>query len=64
MLIRPSIGDLEETRLIRWTDVAIGAIAYYVAVASEVAVVRLLLLSYGCIAQIFPALIAALYWRR
>ena len=64
VLIQPSIGDIEETRLIRWTVVTIGAIAYYFAIASEVSLVLLLLLSYGFIAQIFPALIAALYWRR
>ncbi len=63
-LIHPSISDADETRLIRWTVVAIGAVAYYFAIYSEVSLVLLLLLSYGFIAQIFPALIAALYWRR
>ena len=64
VLIRPSIGDLEETRLIRWTVVAVGAVAYYFAMYSDTSLVLLLLLAYGFIAQIFPALIAALYWRR
>ena len=63
-LLRPSIDDAEETRLIRWTVVGIGAVAYYFAIYSEISLVLLLLLAYGFIAQIFPALIAALYWRR
>ena len=63
-VVRPSLSDADETRLIRWTVVAIGAVAYYFAVSSEVSLVLLLLLSYGFIAQIFPALIAALCWRR
>jgi Na+/proline symporter len=33
-------------------------------VYSEASLVFLLLLSYGAIAQVFPALLAALYWRR
>ena len=44
--------------------VIIGAVSYYVAIYSNISLVLLLLLSYGFIAQIFPALIASLYWRR
>lgn len=54
----------QETRLIRLAVVVIGALAYYFAVFSSYSLVYLLLLSYGFIAQIFPALIAAFYWRR
>ena len=64
VLIRPSLDGAEETRVIRVFVVAIGAIAYYFAIYSEVSLVYLLLLSYGAIAQIFPALMATLYWRR
>lgn len=53
-----------ETRLIRIAVVAIGAVAYYFAVLSSYSLVYLLLLSYGFMAQIFPALIAVFYWRR
>ena len=55
----------DETRLIRLSVVVvIGALAYYFAVLSSFSLVYLLLLSYGFIAQIFPALIAAFYWKR
>ena len=50
--------------LIKYLVVAIGAVAYYFAINSEISLVYLLLLSYGVIAQIAPALLAALYWRR
>jgi SSS family solute:Na+ symporter len=63
-IVRPSLSDADETSLIRWTVVAIGAVAYYFAIYSAVPLVLLLLLSYGFIAQIFPALVAALYWKR
>jgi SSS family solute:Na+ symporter len=64
VLVRSSVTDADETRMIRWAVVGIGGIAYYVAISSEISLVLLLLLSYGFIAQIFPALIAALCWRR
>ena len=44
--------------------VAIGAIAYYFAVISDLSLVALLLLSYGFIAQLFPALLATFFWPR
>ena len=53
-----------ETRLIRWTALGMGALAYYLAVGSEASLVALLLMSYGAIAQFFPLLIAAMVWRR
>ena len=53
-----------ETDLIRWLTVAIGALAYYLAVLSDYSLVYLLLLSYGFIAQLFPTLIALFFWRR
>jgi SSS family solute:Na+ symporter len=58
------LDGYQEARLIRIAVVAIGAIAYYFAVLSSFSLVYLLLLSYGFIAQIFPALIAVFYWRR
>ena len=53
-----------ETRLIRWTALGMGTLAYYLAVGSEASLVALLLMSYGAIAQFFPLLIAAMVWRR
>ena len=64
VVFRPDLSDAQQTRLIRLLVVVISAIAYYFAVVSEVSLVTLLLLSYGFIAQIFPVLIAALYWSR
>jgi SSS family solute:Na+ symporter len=64
VLFRPELTDAQQTRLIRILVVVISAVAYYFAVVSEVSLVALLLLSYGFIAQIFPVLLAALYWSR
>lgn len=61
---REKLDGHQETRLIRFSVIAIGLVAYYFAVASSLSLVYLLLLSYGFIAQIFPALIAAFYWKR
>ncbi len=53
-----------ETRRIRWTALGMASVAYYFAVGSEASLVGLLLLSYGAIAQFFPLMIAAMFWRR
>ena len=58
------LDDRRETRAIKILVIVIGAVSYYFAVYSEASLVFLLLLSYGAIAQIFPSLIAALYWSR
>ena len=62
-LKRP-LDDRQERRLIRVLILAITAVAYYFAVASQVSLVSLLLGSYGGVAQVFPVLIAASYWPR
>ena len=64
VLFRPDLTDQQQTRLIRFLVVVISAVAYYFAVVSNVSLVALLLLSYGFVAQIFPVLIAGLYWPR
>ncbi len=64
VLFRPDLSDTQQTRLIRVLVVVISGVAYYFAVVSEISLVALLLLSYGFIAQIFPVLLAALYWGR
>ena len=56
--------DAQQTRLIRVLVVVISGVAYYFAVISKISLVALLLLSYGFVAQIFPVLLAALYWPR
>lgn len=57
------LEDKKETRLIRILVILIGTLAYYFAVISDLSLVYLLLISYGAIAQVFPAVIAGLYWR-
>ena len=64
VLFRPQMAPAQQTRMIRILVVLISAVAYYFAVVSELSLVAMLLLSYGFIAQIFPVLIAALYWPR
>jgi SSS family solute:Na+ symporter len=44
--------------------VAVGLVAYYFAVISELDLVLLLLLSYGFLAQLFPILVTTFFWRR
>ncbi|MFQ5743525.1 MAG: sodium:solute symporter [Acidobacteriota bacterium] len=61
---RPQMDDRAETRLIRFLVVVISGIAYYFAVISHFSLVYLLLLSYGFIAQLFPLLLATLFWPR
>jgi len=63
-LLAPGLDDRRATALIRGGVVAVGLVAYYFAVVSRYSLVYLLLLSYGAIAQVFPAALAALYWRR
>ncbi len=64
VLVDPHLPEKTETRYIRISVIAIGAVAYYLALFSDVSLVYLLLLSYGAIAQFFPAVMATLYWRR
>lgn len=63
-LFRPDLSDDRERRLIRLWVVLLGALAYFLAVASELSLVYLLLLSYGFIAQLFPLSIATFFWPR
>lgn len=63
-LFRPDLEDRQAARLIRWLVVVVGAVAYYVAVVSDVSLVYLLLLSYGFIAQLFPLLVVTFLWPR
>jgi solute:Na+ symporter, SSS family len=58
------LNDRAQRTLIRILILAFTGVAYYFAVASKLSLVSLLLGSYGGVAQIFPTLIAAFYWRR
>ncbi len=64
--IRPyrALDDRQQRLLMRWLVLVIGAIAYFFALYEGVSLVRLLLSSYGIIAQFTPPLISALYWKR
>jgi SSS family solute:Na+ symporter len=64
VLFKPDLDPRSEIRLIKALVIVSGAVAYYFAVVSQASLVTLLLLSYGWIAQLFPALMAAVYWRR
>jgi solute:Na+ symporter, SSS family len=58
------LGDRQERRLIQILIIVIAALSFYLAVASEVSLVALLLGAYGGVAQIFPVVFAAFYWPR
>ena len=58
------MSDRAQTRLIRVLVVAIGALSYYLAVATDVSLVILLLMAYGFLAQLFPVLAATFFWPR
>ncbi len=58
------LSDQQQRRWNRVLIVVISAISYYFAVVSDVEIVKLLLGSYGGVAQIFPLIFAAFYWPR
>lgn len=64
VLFRPDMSDEAQTRAIRAMVVVISAVAYYIAVASDLSLVLMLLLAYGFIAQIFPVIVVTFLWRR
>ncbi len=63
-LVRNPLTDRQEHILMRISVVLIGFIAYLFAVVLDVSLVALLLGSYGGVAQIFPIVFAAFYWKR
>lgn len=63
-LFRPEMSDRAQKQLIRVFVVAIGGLSYYLAVATDVSLVILLLMAYGFLAQIFPVLAATFFWPR
>ncbi|MFW6079493.1 MAG: sodium:solute symporter family protein, partial [Gemmatimonadota bacterium] len=64
--VRPFV-PLDEARrrfLMRLFVVAIGGLAYYLAIVQQMSLVALLLMAYGVVDQLAPPVYAALYWRR
>lgn len=59
-----SLTDQQQRKWIRILIFVIGAISYFFAINTKVEIVKLLLGSYGGVAQIFPLLFAAFYWPR
>ena len=64
VLFRPDMSDAAQTFWIRAMVLVIGAVSYYLAVATDVSLVLLLLLSYGFLAQIFPVIVTTFFWPR
>jgi SSS family solute:Na+ symporter len=64
--IHPFIALDERRRrfLMQLLVLAIGGVAYFLAVVQEVSLVWLLLTAYGIVDQLAPPVYAALYWRR
>ena len=64
--VQPSwkLSDRGQRLLMRILVVAVGGVAYVLALFEGFSLVDLLLASYGIICQYMPAMLAALYWRR
>lgn len=58
------LSDVARRRLMRVLVVAVGGLAYALALAETASLVELLLASYGIVCQFMPAMLAAMYWRR
>lgn len=64
VLVHPGMSDRDQTIAIRAMVVVIGAVAYCIAVASDLSLVLLLLMAYGFISQIFPVIVVTFLWPR
>ena len=58
------LSDKGQRTMIRVLVVAVGALAYLLALSDSASLVDLLLASYGIVCQFMPAVVAAMYWRR
>tara|TARA_Y100000588_G_scaffold391540_1_gene500466 strand:+ start:3417 stop:4877 length:1461 start_codon:yes stop_codon:yes gene_type:complete len=58
------IEERNKPRYIKALVLIIGAIAYFLAIVSDLSLVQLLLASYGIVSQFAPTVLAALYWKR
>jgi len=59
-----SIGERTRRHLMQALVLAIGLVAYYLAIVKEANLVLLLLTAYAFIDQLAPPVYAALYWKR
>jgi len=63
-LVAPNMTEEQVGRLARRTVVAIVALSLFFALSNAVSLVSLLLLGYGCIAQLAPGIMLGLFWPR
>lgn len=61
--IRPTLDDRVQIQIMRLGVIAIGAVAYYLAIFGAQGLVQLLLGAYGSIVQFAPGVYGALWWR-
>ena len=59
-----ALSQHDQRRLIRWLAVAVGVVAYALALPSGLSLVGMLLGAYGAIVQLAPPVYAAFLWRR
>ncbi len=58
------LSQHDRRTVIRWLAVAVGVLGYAVGLSSGRSLVGLLLLAYGAVVQLAPAVYAAFLWRR
>lgn len=63
-LFAPHWSDAQVARLARTMVIVLGLIALFLAIYSSATLVSLALVGYAGVAQFFPGVILALYWRR
>ena len=59
-----TLSQHDQRRLIRWLAVAVGVLAYAIAMPSGLSLVGMLLAAYGAVVQLAPPVYAAFLWRR
>lgn len=62
--IKPDASSKRLTTVSRWTIVVLSLASLYIALTSPAALVNLLAISTGGIAQLAPAFIGSLYWKK
>jgi solute:Na+ symporter, SSS family len=63
-LLRPSMTEVQITKLAKIMVVVLTVVALYFAIYSSTTLVALLLLSYAGVSQFLPGVLFALYWPR
>lgn len=59
-----TLDQLSRRSLIRWLAIAVGVLAYAIALGSSLSLVGMLLAAYGAVVQLAPAVYTAFLWRR